>query len=152
MAKGKRVPGVERFWSKVHRRFDHDCWGWSGVRSPSGYSRFDEASGPTVQAHRYAYELLVGPIPDGYQLDHLCRNRWCVNPAHLEPVTQRENLRRGEGWSGVNAQKNACNYGHLFTPANTYTNYVGRRCRECQRMRAQEYRDRKKAAWRAESA
>jgi hypothetical protein len=79
-----------RFWSKVDQ--GEDCWRWTACTS-NGYGRFSVKRQP-VLAHRFAYELLVGPIPEGLELDHLCRNRWCVNPDHLEPVTHDENVRR----------------------------------------------------------
>lgn len=86
-------PVVERFTSLVDAR-PGVCWRWRGSIQANGYGRF-RANGKTTYAHRAAYALFVGPIPDGLGLDHLCRNRWCVNPEHLEPVTQRENIRRG---------------------------------------------------------
>lgn len=88
-------PLEERFWEKVEKRGPDECWEWGGTVA-DGYGRFREGgfgSSP-VRAHRVAYKLLVGPIPEGLVLDHLCENRGCVNPAHLEPVTNRENLRR----------------------------------------------------------
>lgn len=78
-----------RFWSRVERRLD-GCWQWTGPQDHGGYGRIS-----SIRVHRYAYELLVAPIPEGLTIDHLCQNRLCVNPAHLEPVTMIENIRRG---------------------------------------------------------
>jgi hypothetical protein len=87
----------ERFWPKVDKT--ETCWLWVGAIGTGGYGNFYISSVGrrirSVRAHRWAYEHLVGSIPDGLDLDHLCRNRACVNPAHLEPVTRRVNLRRG---------------------------------------------------------
>lgn len=90
-------PAAERFWAKVEKT--PGCWLWRGSHNMRGYSTFHVEAGRSepkkVLAHRYAYELLVGPIPDGLQIDHVCRNKGCVNPEHLEPVTPSENMRRG---------------------------------------------------------
>jgi hypothetical protein len=115
-----------------------DCWNWTGALD-NGYGRFQ--GGPrgskVHRAHRLAYELLVGPIPEGLVLDHLCRNRRCVNPDHLEPVTNRINVLRGEGWAASRARQTHCIHGHEFTPANTYVDPKRgtRGCRECRRGR-----------------
>lgn len=117
-----------RFWSKVDKT--PTCWLFTGALA-GGYGRFYLAGG-LVPAHRYAYELLVGPIPEGLQLDHLCRVRNCVNPGHLEPVTQRENLLRGTGPSARHARAAQCPQGHPYDAANTYTAPNGHRhCRTC---------------------
>lgn len=87
-------------------------------------------------AHRVMYEGLVGPIPAGLTLDHLCRNRACCNPEHLEPTTLRENTLRGEAVSAINARKTHCIRGHAFDSANTYEYKGARHCRACRAMRS----------------
>ena len=97
---------AERFWSKVDRRGLDECWEWLGAKLVKGYGHFflggtrQEGNRRWVLAHRFAYEELVGPIPDGLDLDHLCRNVGCCNPAHLEPVSRSVNLLRGVGVGG----------------------------------------------------
>ena len=84
------------------------CWEWEGNRYSQGYGRVTGA----VRAHTYSYELLVGPVPEGLELDHLCRVRHCVRPDHLEAVTSAENIRRGNCVSAINARKTHCKRGH----------------------------------------
>lgn len=115
------------------------CWQWTGARrgSPTvlGYYGGLQVDGRQLAVHRYVYELLVGPIPDGLQIDHLCRNPPCCNPDHLEAVTQRTNLLRGNGISAKNASRTHCAQGHEYTPENTvYRKGRGRWCRACNRM------------------
>jgi hypothetical protein len=124
---------IERFWSKVARGGTGGCWLWTAGKFSEGYGQFWR-DGRNLHAHRVAYELLVGPIPEGLNLDHLCRVRHCVNPAHLEPVTARTNLLRGVGQPARNARKTHCKNGHEFTPENTYEIRPGwRACRQCKR-------------------
>lgn len=127
----------ERFWEKVDVGHPLGCWLWTGASGQWGYGRFNKGSRTYTASHRYAYEVLIGPIPDGLTLDHLCRNPPCVNPDHLEPVTQRENSLRSESRHAKNARKTRCKRGHPFTSENTYVppGGRGRNCRECKRLR-----------------
>jgi hypothetical protein len=115
-----------RVLSFVERPADDECWVWPGARNRLGYGAAKH-EGKSYRAHRLVYQLRVGPIPDGLVLDHLCRNRACVNPAHLEPVTNAENLRRAV------ERRTHCKQGHEFTPENTYHGKDGRSCRICGR-------------------
>ncbi len=135
---------TKRFWEKVDRRGPDECWEWTASVKPNGYGQFSvvrDGKWLKSYAHRYSYELIVGPIPEGLQLDHLCRNKACVNPNHLEPVTNRENQIRGNGVGGLNFRKTHCKHGHEFTPENTYIRPAGtRECRACMRRMAAEER------------
>lgn len=134
---------VDRLLSKV--RFDESgCWQWTAA-THHGYGRFGVRAGldfwPVVPAHRASYVLLHGPIPCGLVLDHLCRNRGCVNPDHLEPVTHQINILRGNGAPARHATKTHCIHGHPFDEANTYIKANGGRdCRTCNRERVRELR------------
>ena len=120
------------------------CWHWVGVTNPFGYGRvrFD---GKLRMAHRVSYEAYIGPIPDGLDIDHLCRNRSCVNPWHLEPVTERENTLRGISIAAVNAKKTHCDAGHAFDAENTWHFRGGRHCRACRRIARLSYLERIRA-------
>jgi hypothetical protein len=111
------------------------CWQWRGVPDRDGYGTFGRR--PQRRAHRVAYELAVGPIPTGLVIDHLCGNRICVNPAHMEPVTQRTNILRSPNtMPNRNAAKTRCPRGHAYSPENTYVRPTGtgRDCRTSKRL------------------
>ena len=105
------------------------CWIWATGLSAAGYGRI-RWDGELVYAHRLMYESLIGPIPEGLEIDHLCRNRACVDPAHLEPVTHRVNLLRGDV-GAFNAAKTHCPQGHPYDEANTGRSGTHRYCRRC---------------------
>lgn len=146
-----RKDDLARFWSKVDREGpipSHDpslgrCWVWTAATTRDGYGRF-WFEGSTGPAHRWIVEQSRGPIPRGFEPDHLCRNRTCVNPAHIEVVTQRENLRRAGflrrgraiGNAAVQSAKTRCPAGHEYDRANTRICSAGKRhCRACARAR-----------------
>mgnify|MGYP001609562296 CR=1 FL=1 len=110
---------LRRLWWGVFKiPIEDGCWVWLDNYNPAGYGgmrRSKSTGGEYVFAHRAMYELLIGPIPPGLVIDHLCRNRGCVNPAHLEPVTMRENVLRGVGVAAENAAKTHCDHGHEFS-------------------------------------
>lgn len=129
-----RLPG---FWDRVIKT--DGCWVWGRGLTGAGYGEF-QVGGRVFLTHRYAYELVNGPIPQGLELDHLCRNRRCVRPDHLEAVTPRVNQHRGEGFSGVNHRKTHCVNGHLLAGPNLQVQQTGlrvgrRRCAACHRER-----------------
>ena len=117
-----------RFRRRV-RLIGDGCWAWTGPTDRGGYG-MTTLNMRKKMVHRAVYELLVGPIPEGLHLDHLCRRRECLNPSHLEPVTQAENNRR------AGAAKTHCIHGHEYTPENTYRRPRGvRECRACRAER-----------------
>ncbi len=136
----------ERIASKIRVDESTGCWEWTAALGTRGYGQC-WYEGKLTGAHRVTYTLLMGPIPDGLVPDHLCRNRPCVNPAHLEPVTTRENLLRGVGFPATNAAKQHCGAGHPFDEQNTYTDPRGRReCKECRKARMSAYYRRRTGA------
>lgn len=131
----------ERFWSKVEKT--DDCWQWTastmGGRYPYGW--FSKSGVKSVgHAHRFSYELHNGPIPEGLVVDHLCRNPRCVRPDHLEAVTWRENLDRGDpSQADKNVVKTHCKRGHEFSEENTRMQRGTRQCRICDKIRKQKW-------------
>lgn len=147
-------PTETRFWAKVQGRGTDGCWRWVGFLNADGYGQFRGAGRSQMRAHRWAYEQLVGPIPTDLVLDHLCRNRSCVNPDHLEAVSNAENTRRS-GMATNNplhpeaGERTHCGRGHHLLDVGVYLvhrsdGYVRRRCRACSSANAAaRYRVRK---------
>ncbi len=149
-----------RFWSKVDRtgpapmaRPDlGGCWIWTGATVKGGYGTF-RVQGRPVSAYGFAHSLLIGPPPPGLVPDHLCKVTGCVKvvaddrgPAHIEWVTVRENILRGDGPTAINARKTHCIHGHEFTPENTYVAASGRRsCRACHNRTMRDFKQAKRA-------
>lgn len=129
VAMGVSEADLRRFAQKV-RPVASGCWLWIGDQA-HGYGRFVNNLRRLTPAHRFAYELWVGPIPEGLTLDHLCRNPPCVKPAHLEPVTVRINILRSDGLAAKEARQTHCKRGHPFDMFNTRWEYGWRRCRAC---------------------
>lgn len=135
-----------RLWSKVDRSGGPEaCWPWLGSRDDRGYG-YVRHEGRPQPAYRVAYELTIGPVPAGLELDHLCRNTSCCNPGHLEAVTHAENVRRGEGGAFWRA-KTHCPAGHPYDSANTMRwADGGRHCRACHNARTRAYKAQRRAA------
>ena len=155
---GKKTD-FERFTEKYEVDPDTGCWNWTASTTPTGYGKIgirgDDKRWRIKYAHRISYEFNVGPIPEGLTIDHLCRRRHCVNPAHLEPVTMAENIYRGEGVAARNMAKTHCLHGHPFDEENTAVRHRpgrpdSRVCKTCARLASRRswarYEARRKAS------
>lgn len=137
--RGFEARHIPMFWAKVNKT--PLCWEWTGGRDARGYGRFKvgtRKANRAVRTHRVAWLLLRGPIPEGLVIDHLCRNKACLRPSHLEPVTQGENVRRGNlafVAARIGAERTHCKHGHAFDEANTYWLNGNRNCRACHSAR-----------------
>jgi len=121
---------IERFWSKVEKT--HSCWFWTGSITSWGYGQVWFMAKHGI-AHKISYELAYGPVDTGKHVDHLCRNRACVRPDHLEMVSKKENILRGESPPAINGSRKVCKRGHLFTKRKDQ-----RVCNECVRIKYKE--------------
>lgn len=140
---------MNRFISKINKRcgifgedgkYPTECWLWTANTNPDGYGMFwVKEVGDNVGAHRFSYELFIDKIPDGLTIDHLCRIRNCVNPDHLEVVTTKENILRGNCPAAIHSRKTHCQNGHKFTSDNTYIQPNGRGCLKCLREYQRKY-------------
>ena len=135
---GPRWPVKERLWRHISPEPNTGCWLWAGHCCPKGYGKVG-LNGKTARAHRVAYEAYIGAIPKGLTLDHLCRVRCCVNPNHLEPVTHKENVLRGESPSARHARLTHCPQGHPYSGKNLLFSSGSRRCRICLREHQKRY-------------
>lgn len=136
----KSIPPSERFWQFVLPEPNSGCWLWMAAWDKHGYGLFTGYPKRLWRAHRFAYELIVGPIPTGLTIDHLCRVKCCVNPAHMEPVTASVNVKRAD--PGAHGRsKTHCPRGHEYTAENTYIQMTkqGKSTRSCQQCRHDLY-------------
>lgn len=136
-------PVLDRLLARV--RYDHGCWCYQGARTRYGHARINRGPDRKIEhAHRVAYREMVGPIPDGMVLDHLCRTPACVNPLHLEVITRDENFRRGASANQRRHDATVCKRGHVYTEANTRWLDGGRRrsCKDCELVAYRKRRER----------
>ena len=133
----RRRDAIERFWEKVC--ITETCWLWIGAKNRRGYGAFHLGTNLNKEAHRFAYETLIGDVPIGKELDHLCRNPSCIKTEHLEPVVHFTNVQRGDSPPSHNIKKSHCPRGHPYDLTNTFwTRRGGRMCKECNRQHSRD--------------
>lgn len=130
---------IAEFLKRLIKGTEEECWNWSGDKATNGYSRLRDSSGKKVGAHRLSYTIFKGEIPEALEIDHLCRNRWCLNPAHLEAVTTKTNVLRGIGPAAFNSHKTHCIRGHPLSGGNLILKNNKRNCRICVQLWDREY-------------
>lgn len=139
---------IERTLSRHGRHIEFHrcgCWEWTGPTTDKGYARISQSKTSWVLGHRLFFEIFRGKVPDGLDLDHLCRNRNCINPSHLEPVSRRENVMRGRSPFILAHHSGSCVRGHQMTPDNTYISPKGQKhCKACRQMREKKRQDKRK--------
>jgi len=140
LVSGMSQKDIDRFWRFVDKK--DDCWIWNGSNNGTEYGKF-WLKGKTIYAHRISYFLSYGNIEEGYEIDHLCKNRKCVNPMHLEKVTGKINRNRGNSFSGKNIKRTHCSNGHELTDNNLCEDYLSRGQRVCKICRQQQEEKRK---------
>ncbi len=134
---------IERFLKKI-KILDNGCWEWVASKNPNGYGQFGANGTHPISSHRFIYEYYHGSICPDLTIDHLCRNRACVNVNHLEQVTMKVNVLRGNTITAINSRKTHCIHGHEFTPENTYIRKEGKRnCKACTLESCRRQRKRK---------
>jgi len=135
---GRRLDHLDKLLTRIEPN-ENGCWIWQGLKDKRGYGRTNVGGGTIRNTHVVFYNILVGDVPKGLELDHLCMTQSCVNPDHLEPVTHTENMKR---WANT-LNITHCPQGHEYDSVNTYVNPKGRRiCRICSRKSGQRYRKR----------
>ncbi len=130
---------LTKFWSRVKK--SNNCWEWTATLDGRGYGKCYWKH-KQLSSHIISYQLMVGDVPEGLELDHLCRNKKCVNPDHLEAVTHRENMLRGFAPSAIHARKTHCPQGHLYNGINLITYGTNRKCRICKNATQRKYKKR----------